>query len=168
MLDTLELTANIVRAAQSIPELLAALGNDPGKFYAYDNITVPAWNVFDAVKDMHPPCCMLAYLGTNLGRRGDIQAWMHAYSIFISTDLSIKTSPGIVSAPTMFRLLVDGYPLVPDSDGGVAPVRSPVRFLDSELHVLVDPLTEMGLDRAQMPDGTEYWMVRMTFVEKGG
>ena len=155
MIDTSELVNNLVALLRDIPELVAEVGDDASRIYAYHDQYPKRSSLALAIHQMPAPSIMAAWQGTVPGSFGGNDVWKHQVTLYLRSRETFDGDP-----PTayyrLFRLITKG---VPESAG--------MPMLNLTIHPSCYPMDVPSIQRATDAEGLDYFEVQMSFVEAG-
>jgi hypothetical protein len=155
MIDPSELIDSLVVLLRDISDLVAEVGDDPERIYAYHDQYPKKSSLALAIHQMPVPAIMAAWQGTAPGNFGGSDVWKHQVSLFLRAG---ETSVG--EPPTayyrLFRLITKG---VPETTG--------LPLLNSTVHPSCHPMDLPSIQRQTDAEGLDYFEVQMSFVEIG-
>ena len=155
MIDTSELVNNLVALLRDIPELVAEMGGDASRIYAYHDQYPKRASLAFAIHQMPAPSIMAAWQGTVPGSFGGNDVWKHQVTLYLRSRETFDGDP-----PTayyrLFRLINKG---VPSSAG--APM------LNATVHPSCYPMDVPSIQRATDAEGLDYFEAQLSFVEAG-
>ena len=155
MIDTSELVNNLVALLRVIPALVAEIGDDASRIYAYHDQYPKRSSLALAIHQMPAPSIMAAWQGTAPGSFGGNDVWKHQVTLYLRSRETFDGDP-----PTayyrLFRLITKG---VPESAG--------MPMLNVTVHPSCYPMDVPSIQRATDAEGLDYFEVQMSFVEAG-
>src|SRR5664279_3338696 len=107
MIDPYELVDNVVAALQDIGDLVAAMGADKARIFAYRDTYPKKVSLVHAIHTMPAPGCMAVWQGSSPGSFGGMDVWKHQVTLFL------RIGEGS-DYPTLFRLITKGVPTSAD------------------------------------------------------
>ena len=94
---------------RDIPELVAEMGGDPERIYAYHDQYPKNVSLVHAIHEMPAPSIMAVWQGTQPGTFGGVDVWKHQITLFLRAKETFDGDP-----PTayyrLFRLITKGVP----------------------------------------------------------
>jgi len=155
MIDPSVLLDNLVALLRDIPDLIAEMGGDEQRIFAYHDHYPKRASLAAAIHDMPAPSIMAAWQGTAPGAFGGFDVWRHSVTLYIRARQTFDGDP-----PTayyrLFRLITKG---VPASAG--------VPMLNVTVHPSCYPMDLPLIQRQTDAEGLDYFEVPMTFTEIG-
>ncbi len=98
----------LVAALRDIPDLVAEVGGDDQRIYAYHDRFPDRVSLEMAKYEMPAPGVMVAWQGTRPGSRGEFNAWKHQFSIFLRSKAETNEPPD--GYYKLHRLIMTGVP----------------------------------------------------------
>jgi len=83
MLNPSTITDAIVAALQTVPEVVAAMGNDASNIKAYHYLYGPDHRLAEAIYKMSAPSIMVVWDGTDGGNFNGYQIWKHRFNVYM-------------------------------------------------------------------------------------
>jgi hypothetical protein len=155
MIDPSTLIDALIALLRDIPDLVAEMGDDSERIYAYHDQYPKRSSLALAIHQMPAPSVMVAWQGSGPGSFGGSDVWKHQVSLFLRAG---ETSMG--EPPTayyrLFRLITKG---VPETTG--------LPLLNSTVHPSCHPMDLPSIQRATDAEGLDYFEVSMSFTEAG-
>jgi len=155
MINAAELVENLVAFLRDIPELVAEMGGDEQRIYAYHDQYPNRVSLTSAITDMPAPAIMVAWQGTQPGSFGGMDVWRHQVALYLRAAETFDGDP-----PTayyrLFRLITKG---VPASLG--------VPLLNATVHPSCHPMDLPLIQRQTDPEGVDYFEIPLSFTEVG-
>ena len=155
MINPAEITNSLVSLLREIPELVAEVGGDPEKIFAYHDLYPKRISLELAKYQMPAPGILVAWQGTGPGSFGGFEVWRHEFSISLRAGEQFEDDP-----PTgyyrLFRLITKG---VPTSAGQP--------MLNTTVHSSCHPMEVADWSRHTDSEGIDYFEVSVTFTEIG-
>ena len=155
MIDPSALVSNLVTMLRDIPDLVAEMGGDPERIYAYHDQYPKRVSIAHAIHQMPAPSVMAVWMGTSPGSFGGVDVWKHQIMVYLRAKETFDGEP-----PTayyrLFRLLTKGVP---------AGVGQPM--LNTTVHPNCYPMDLPLIQRQTDAEGVDYFEVHITFTEIG-
>jgi hypothetical protein len=155
MIDPAELVDNLVALLRGIPELVAEMGGDEQRIFAYHDQYPKRSSLANAIHQMPAPSVMAIWQGTAPGYFGNAEVWKHQVTLYLRARETFDGDP-----PTgyyrLFRLITKG---MPTSAG--APM------LNATVHPSCHPMDLPLIQRQTDAEGLDYFEVPITFTEIG-
>jgi hypothetical protein len=155
MIDTSILVDALVGLLRDIPELVAEMGGDPGRIYAYHDQYPKRSSVANAIHTMPAPGIMAVWHGITPGSFGSVDVWKHQVTLYLRAPETFDGDP-----PTayyrLFRLITKGV-----------PVSAGVPMLNLTIHPSCYPMDLPPIQRQTDAEGLDYFEVPITFTEAG-
>jgi len=142
MINPAELVDNLVALLRDIPELVAEMGGDEQRIYAYHDQYPKRPSLAAAIHEMPAPGIMAGWQGTQPSSFGGVDVWRHQVTLYLRARETFDGDP-----PTayyrLFRLITKG---VPSSIGHTLAERNGARCLPPD-----GPATHSTADRRRGP-----------------
>lgn len=155
MINPAELVDSLVALLRDIPELVAEMGGDEQRIFAYHDQYPKRASLAVAIHDMPAPGMMVAWQGTTPGSFGSVDVWKHQVTLYLRARETLDGDP-----PTayyrLFRLVTKGVP---------ASLNVPM--LNVTVHPSCYPMDLPLIQRQTDAEGLDYFEVPMTFTEMG-
>ena len=155
MIDTSILIDSLVGLLRDIPELVAEMGGDPERIYAYHDQYPKRSSVANAIHTMPAPGIMAVWQGITPGSFGNVDVWKHQVTLYLRAPESFDGDP-----PTayyrLFRLITKGV-----------PVSAGAPMLNVTVHPSCYPMDLPPIQRQTDAEGLDYFEVPITFTEAG-
>jgi len=155
MIDTSELVDSLVALLRDIPELVAEMGGDASRIYAYHDQYPKRSSLALAIHQMPAPSIMATWQGTVPGSFGGSDVWKHQVTLYLRSRETLDGDP-----PTayykLFRLVTKGVP---------AAAGAPM--LNVTVHPSCYPMDVPSIQRSTDAEGLDYFEVQISFVEAG-
>lgn len=155
MIDPSLLVDNLVALLRDIPELVAEMGGDAQRIFAYHDQYPKRASLAAAIHDMPAPGIMAAWQGTTPGAFGGMEVWKHQVTLYLRARETYDGDP-----PTayyrLFRLITKG---VPTSMG--------IPLMNATVHGACHPMDLPLIQRQTDAEGLDYFEVPLTFTEMG-
>jgi len=155
MIDPAQLIDNLVALLRDIPELVAEMGGDEQRIFAYHDQYPKRVSLATAIHDMPAPGIMAAWQGTAPGGFGGFDVWKHSVTLYIRARETFDSDP-----PTayyrLFRLITKGV-----------PVSAGIAMLNATVHPSCYPMDLPLIQRQTDAEGLDYFEVPITFTEIG-
>ena len=109
MIDPSEIVTNLVAMLRDVPDLVAEMGGDAERIYAYHDQYPKNVSLVHAIHAMPAPSIMAVWQGTQPGSFGGMDVWKHQVTLFLRARETFGGDP-----PTayyrLFRLITKGVP----------------------------------------------------------
>jgi hypothetical protein len=155
MINPAELVDSLVTLLRDIPDLVAEMGGDEQRIYAYHDQYPKRSSLADAIHQMPAPSVMVVWQGTAPGTFAGNDVWKHQMSLFLRARETFDGEP-----PTayyrLFRLITKGV-----------PATAGVPMINATVHPSCYPMDVPSIQRATDAEGLDYFEVSMTFTEIG-
>jgi len=155
MIDPSQLVTNLVAMLRDIPDLIAEMGGDPERIYAYHDQYPKRVSLTHAIHSMPVPSVMAVWMGTAPGSFGGVDVWKHQVTLYLRAPETFDGDP-----PTayyrLFRLITKGVPTA----GGML-------MLNAAVHPNCYPMDLPLIQRQTDAEGVDYFEVPITFTEIG-
>ena len=155
MINPAELVDSLVTLLREIPDLVAEMGGDEQRIYAYHDQYPKRSSLADAIHQMPAPSIMVAWQGTAPGTFAGNDVWKHQMSLFLRARETFDGEP-----PTayyrLFRLITKGV-----------PATAGVPMINATVHPSCYPMDVPSIQRATDAEGLDYFEVSMSFTEAG-
>jgi hypothetical protein len=155
MIDPSQLVTNLAAMLRDIPDLIAEMGGDPERIYAYHDQYPKRVSLTHAIHSMPAPSVMAVWMGTAPGSFGGVDVWKHQVTLYLRAPETFDGDP-----PTayyrLFRLITKGVP----SAGGM-------QMLNATVHPNCYPMDLPLIQRQTDAEGVDYFEVPITFTEIG-
>jgi hypothetical protein len=151
-----EIVEALITLLRDIPDLVAEIGGDPERIYAYHDRFPDKVSLEMAKYEMPAPGVMVAWQGTRLGDRGGFNAWKHDYSIYLRAKPESGNPPA--GYYKLYRLIVKGVPASGDGQ--------PLQY--TTVHASCEPMDDIPpIQRQTDAAGVDYFEISMSFTEIG-
>src|ERR1035437_7172827 len=107
MIDPYELVDDLVAALQDIEDLVAAMGNDASRIFAYRDSYPKKVSLVHAIHTMPAPGCMAVWQGTQPASFGGMDVWKHQVTLFLRVGENTDDASPYYA---LFRLITKGTP----------------------------------------------------------
>jgi hypothetical protein len=158
MIDPSELVDNLVAALRDIPDLVAEMGSDADRIYAYHDQYPQRVSLAHAIHQMPVPGLMAVWQGTQPGSFSGVDVWKHQLTLFVRVGASAVKEG--VAVPTtyysLFRLIVKGTPSTGDQP-----------ILNTAIHDSCYPMDLPMIQRQTDSEGLDYFEIPIQFTEIG-
>jgi hypothetical protein len=155
MINPAELVDNLVALLRDIPELVAEMGGDEQRIFAYHDQYPKRASLAAAIHEMPAPGIMAAWQGTQPSSFGGVDVWRHQVTLHLRARETFDSDP-----PTayyrLFLLITKG---VPASVG--------VPMLNATVHPSCHPMDLPLIQRQTDAEGLDYFEVPLGFMEIG-
>jgi hypothetical protein len=155
MIDPSTLIDALVTLLRDIPDLVAEMGDDSERIYAYHDQYPKRSSLALAIHQMPAPSVMVAWQGSGPGSFGGSDVWKHQVTLFLRARETFEGDP-----PTayyrLFRLITKGV-----------PAGAGVPMLNVTVHPSCHPMDLPSIQRQTDAEGLDYFEVQMSFVEIG-
>ena len=155
MINPAELVDNLVALLRAIPDLVAEMGGDEQRLFAYHDQYPKRASLAAAIHDMPAPGLMAAWQGTTPGSFGGVDVWKHQVTLYLRAGETFDGDP-LTAYYRLFRLITKG---VPSSLG--------VPLINATVHPSCYPMDLPLIQRQTDAEGLDYFEVPMTFTEAG-
>ncbi len=164
MIDGAELIDELVGLLQTVPDLLAAVGDDEDRIYAYHDSYPEHIDIEQARRLMPVPSVMVSYRGMQ-PRGGDLDPWDHV----IELDLRIgkETPPAEGEEPDPGETTARGYYRMIRALIKGKPAGWDVALLNGSVLESCYPAAVQSIQRQSDREGIDYFEVLMSFREIG-
>src|ERR1035437_5075777 len=105
MIDASEIVNNLVAMLRDVPALVAEVGNDATRIYAYHDSYPKNVSLTHALHQMPSPSIMAVWQGTQPGSFGGVDVWKHQVTLFLRAKE--ETTAG-TAYYRLFRLITKG------------------------------------------------------------
>lgn len=153
MIDPSSLITSLVALLRDIPEVVAEMGGDAGRIYAYRDDYPVRVSLAQAIHEMPAPAIMAAWMGTAPGALSGVDVWKHSITLYVRAGEG-GGAPGPYYR--IFRLVTKG---VPASAG--------VEMLNATVHPSCYPMDLPTIQRQTDAEGVDYFEIPITFTEIG-
>ena len=153
MIDPYELVDSLVAALQDIPDLVAAMGADASRIYAYRDSFPKKVSLVHAIHTMPAPGCMAVWQGSGPASFGGMDVWKHQVTLF----LRIGENPNPSAYYALFRLIIKGTPVTTGD----------IQMINLTLHASCYPMDFPDIHRQPDAEGLDYFEVPLSFTEIG-
>jgi hypothetical protein len=154
MIDPYELVDNLVAALQDIDDLVAALGADASRIFAYRDSYPTKVSLAHAIHTMPAPGCMAVWQGTQPGSFGGMDVWKHQVTLFLRAG---ENAGGASPYYALFRLITKG----------VGTKAAGVQMINLTVHTSCYPMDLPQIQRQTDAEGLDYFEVPLSFTEIG-
>jgi len=155
MINPAGLIDSLVALLRDIPDLVAEMGGDEQRIFAYHDQYPKRASLAAAIHDMPAPGLMAAWQGTTPGSFGGVDVWKHQVTLYLRARETFDGDP-----PTayyrLFRLITKG---VPSSLG--------VPLINATVHPSCYPMDLPLIQRQTDAEGLDYFEVPLSFTEMG-
>jgi hypothetical protein len=155
VINPAELVDRLVDLLRDIPELVAEMGGDEQRIFAYHDQYPKRSSLAAAIHEMPAPGIMAAWQGTQPSSFGGVDVWRHQVTLYLRTRETFDGDP-----PTayyrLFRLITKGVP----ASAGV-PLRN------ATAHPACHPMDLPLIQRQTDAEGLDYFEVPVGFLEMG-
>ncbi len=155
MINPAELVDNLVALLRDIPELVAEMGSDEQRIFAYHDQYPKRASLAAAIHDMPAPAILAAWQGTQPSSFGGVDVWRHQVTLYLRARETFEGDP-----PTayyrLFRLITKG---VPASAG--------VPMINATVHPSCHPMDLPLIQRQTDAEGLDYFETPLSFMEMG-
>ena len=155
MIDPSEIVTNLVAMLRDVPDLVAEMGGDFERIYAYHDQYPKNVSLVHAIHQMPAPSIMAVWQGTQPGSFGGVDVWKHQVTLFLRAKETFAGDP-----PTayyrLFRLITKG---IPTSAG--------VEMINATVHTSCYPMDLPLIQRQTDAEGLDYFEVPLSFTEMG-
>ncbi len=155
MIDPSELISNLVALLRDIPELVAEMGGDEQRIFAYHGQYPKRTSLAAAIHEMPAPGIMAAWQGTSPGSFGGVDVWRHQVTLYLRARETFEGDPP-AAYYRLFRLITKG---VPASAG--------VPMLNATVHASCHPMDLPLIQRQTDAEGLDYFEAPLSFLEIG-
>ena len=155
MIDPSEITTNLVAMLRDVPDLVAEVGGDPTRIYAYHDQYPKNVSLVHAMHAMPAPSIMAVWQGTQPGFFGGVDVWKHQVTLFLCAKETFAGDPPS-SYYRLFRLLTKGV---------AAETGQPL--LNATVHTSCYPMDLPSIQRQTDAEGLDYFEVPLSFTEMG-
>lgn len=153
MIDPSGLVNNLVAMLCDIPELVAEMGGEASRIYAYHDSYPKNISLAHAIHNMPAPAIMAVWQGTQPGTFGGVDVWKHQVTLFLRAK--DETTVG-TAYYRLFRLITKGVPTA----AGVA-------MINATVHPCCYPMDLPTIQRQTDSEGLDYFEVPLSFTEIG-
>jgi hypothetical protein len=147
MINPSEVVNSLVAILRDIPELVAEMGGDADRIYAYHDSFPKRVSLARAIHLMPAPAIMAVWQGTAPGSFGGYSVWKHQVTLFVRAPESYYN---------VFRLLTKGVPTM-----------AGVPMSNVTVHQSCYPMDLPLIQRQQDAEGVDYFEVPIAFTEIG-
>lgn len=154
MINPSTLTDAVVAALQGIPDLVAAMHDDPTRIYAYHYLYGEESKFDLALNEIKPPSILVAWEGTLGGNFNGYTIWKHRIGCYVRSSNMAN-----VDVPTSYEYLF--YTMVNGPVNGGQNIRY-INVLPT-VDIMDTPQAIHMLDEERM----DYFKVEMVFPELG-
>jgi hypothetical protein len=155
MIDPSEIITNLVAMLREVPDLVAEMGGDFERIYAYHDQYPKNVSLVHAIHQMPAPSIMAVWQGTQPGSFGGVDVWKHQVTLFLRAKETFGGDP-----PTayyrLFRLITKGV-----------PAGSDVPMVNVTVHPSCYPMDLPLIQRQTDAEGLDYFEVPLSFTEMG-
>jgi len=155
MINAAEIIDSLVGLLRDIPELVALMGGEQGRIFAYHDLYPKRISIDRARYEMPAPGIMVAYQGTSPGSFGRSEVWKHELSITLRAGEE-QDGEAPIGYYQLFRLITKGVPASLGLALGLATVHASCQPMDT-------PALRRQIDAA----GVDYFEIAMSFTEIG-
>jgi hypothetical protein len=156
LINPSEIVDALVELLRDIPDLVALMGGDDERIYAYHDL-YPKNVSIDAAKALAlSPSVMVAWTGSNPGTYGPGEAWKHSISITLRAQCEDEFEAK-AAYYSLFRQITKGEP---SSLDGV-----PLAY--ATVHTSCNPMDTPTINRQVDAAGIDYFEVSTSFTEIG-
>jgi hypothetical protein len=155
VINPADLLDGLVALLRDIPELVAEMGGDEQRIYAYHDQYPKRASLANAIHTAPSPSILATWQGTTPGSFGGVDVWKHQVTLYLRARETYDGDP-----PTayyrLFRLITKG---VPASVG--------VPMANATVHPSCYPMDLPLIQRQTDAEGLDYFEVPLTFTEMG-
>lgn len=156
MVNPSEIVEALIVLMRDIPDLIAEVGGDPERIYAYHDRYPQKVSLELARYEMPAPSVMVAWQGTRLGSRGGFNAWTHDLSISLRAKEETEDPPD--GYYKLYRSIVKGVPASGDGQ--------PLQYMT--VHASCEAMDDIPpIARQTDAAGVDYFEISMSFTEIG-
>ena len=155
MINPAELVDNLVALLRDIPELVAEMGGDEQRIFAYHDQYPKRASLAAAIHDMPAPGIMAAWQGTQPSSFGGVDVWRHQVTLYLRARETFDGDPP-TAYHRLFRLITKGV-----------PVSAGVPMLNATVHPSCQPMDLPLIQRQTDAEGLDYFEVPLGFMEIG-
>ena len=138
---------------RAIPDLVAEMGGDATRIYAYHDSYPKNVSLVHAIHAMPAPSIMAVWQGTQPGTFGGMDVWKHQITLFLRAKA--EAAPG-TAYYRLFRLITKG-----------TPSGSDVPLLNTTVHPSCYAMDLPMIQRQTDAEGLDYFEVPLSFTEVG-
>lgn len=144
----------LVAALRDIPELVAEVGGDSQRIFAYHDRYPDRVSLELAKAELVGPCLMVAWQGTNLSNRDGHSAWSHRFSVIMRAKREAGQPPD--GYYLLHNLIISGVPASGDGQ----------EMQYATIHPDCLPIDD-GPEISRQSDavGVDYFEVSLSFTE---
>ena len=153
MIDPSEIVNSLIAMLRDIPGLVAELGGDPAKIYAYHDSFPKSISLAHAIHNMPAPSIMAAWQGTAPGSFATVDVWKHQITLFLRAKP--ESAPG-TAYYRLFRLIVKGVPTATGQE-----------MLNATVHPSCNAMDLPQISRQTDAEALDYFEVPLSFTEMG-
>src|ERR1035437_8873937 len=153
MIDPYELVDDLVTALQDIPDLVAAMGADKTRIFAYRDTYPKKVSLVHAIHTMPAPGCMAVWQGSGPGSFGGMDVWKHQVTLF----LRVGQPPPPSAFSPLFGLITKGEPVTTGD----------IQMINLTVHASCYPMDLPQIQRQTDAEGLDYFEVPLSFTEIG-
>ncbi len=157
MVNPAELVDALVDFLRDIPDLVAALGDDPERIFAYHDRFPGNTSLEKARYEALHPTVMAAYMGT--ADIGGIDGWSHEVSLSIRAGEELEDGGTPAAYYQLFRLIIKGTPETKGTPG--------LAMNHQTVHASFYPMERPTYRRQTDQAGVDYFEAVLTFREIG-
>ena len=154
MIDASEIVDNLVAALQDIEDLVAAMGDDPERIYAYHDQYPKKVSLAHAIHQMPAPSIMAVWQGSGPGSFGGMDVWKHQVTLYLRAGE--KSDGDATPYYKLFRLITKG-----------TPAKTGTQMINAAIHASCYPMDLPSIQRQTDAEGLDYFEVPITFTEIG-
>ncbi len=155
MINPADLVDGLVALLRDIPELVAEMGGDEQRIFAYHDQFPKRSSLANAIHTAPSPSLMGAWQGTTPGTFGGVDVWKHQVTLYLRARETFDGDPPTAYS-RLFRLITKG---VPASVG--------VPMVNATVHPSCYPMDLPLIQRQTDAEGLDYFEVPLTFTEMG-
>jgi hypothetical protein len=153
MIDPYELVDDLVATLRDIPDLVAAMGADASRIFAYRDTYPKKVSLVHAIHTMPAPGCMAVWQGSAPGSFGGMDVWKHQVTLFLRVGENADPS----AYYAIFRLITKGAPVTTVD----------VQMINLTVHASCYPMDLPQIQRQTDAEGLDYFEVPLSFTEIG-
>src|ERR1035437_1398401 len=153
MIGPYELVDDLVAALQDIADLVAAMGADASRIFAYRDSYPKKVSLVHAIHTMPAPGCMAVWQGTQPGSFGGMDVWKHQVTLFLRVGENADPS----AYYALFRLITKGTPATPGD----------IQMINLTVRASCYPMDLPQIQRQTDAEGLDYFEMPLSFTEIG-
>jgi hypothetical protein len=154
MIDPYELVDDLVAALQDIADLVAAMGADASRIFAYRDSYPKKVSLVHAIHTMPAPGCMAVWQGTQPGSFGGMDVWKHQVTLFLRVG---ENAAGASPYYALFRLITKGTPATTGD----------IQMINLTVNTSCYPMDLPQIQRQTDAEGLDYFEMPLSFTEIG-